>query len=93
MSTHVASSLVADRLPAICGSATLAMEVSITSMNVASITEMAISHGLITGSSPGISSQSDAEVTDKVAQTWRRSAIQHPAKAVRPIQFLGKNQN
>ena len=32
--------------PAICGSATLAIEVSITSMKVASITETAISHGL-----------------------------------------------
>ncbi len=38
MSTHVASSLVAERLPAMYGSATDAMEVSSTSMKVASIT-------------------------------------------------------
>ena len=35
------------------GSATLAMEVSITSMKVASITETAISHGFTIGSSRG----------------------------------------
>ena len=37
--------MVAERLPAMCGSATLAMEVSMTSMKVASITEMAMSQG------------------------------------------------
>ena len=39
--------MVADRLPAICGSATLAILVSSTSMNVASVTVSAIGHGLI----------------------------------------------
>src|SRR5215469_7944674 len=47
--THVASSCVAPRPPAICGSATLAMEVSSTSMNVASVTVMATIHGLTRG--------------------------------------------
>src|SRR4029077_19143621 len=50
VSTQVASSGVADRLPAICGSATLATLVSSTSMKVASITVRAIIHGLTTGS-------------------------------------------
>src|ERR1019366_2083538 len=49
VSTQVASSGVADRLPAMCGSATLATLVSSTSMKVASITVMATIHGLITG--------------------------------------------
>ena len=43
------SSTVAERLPAMCGSETLAMLVSSTSMNVASITVAAISHGLTAG--------------------------------------------
>src|SRR5260370_39348731 len=47
--THVASSVVADRLPAMCGSATFATEVSSTSINVASMTVDAITQGLIPG--------------------------------------------
>src|ERR1035438_10184637 len=49
VSTQVASSGVADRLPAMCGSATLATLVSSTSMKVASMTVMAMTHGLMTG--------------------------------------------
>src|ERR1019366_74386 len=49
VSTQVASSGVADRLPAMCGSATLAPLVSSTSMKVASITVMALIHGLMSG--------------------------------------------
>jgi hypothetical protein len=45
----VASSVVAERLPAMCGKATLAIEVSMTSMKVGSITDTAISQGLIAG--------------------------------------------
>jgi hypothetical protein len=45
--THVDSSALADKLPEMCGSATLAMEVSSTSMNVASVTVTAITQGLI----------------------------------------------
>src|SRR5579862_392774 len=42
---QVLSSTLAERLPAMCGSDTLATLVSKTSMNVASITVAAISHG------------------------------------------------
>src|SRR5439155_14094788 len=49
VSTQVLSSLLAPRLPAMCGSATLAMLVSSTSMNAAIATTMAISQGLNRG--------------------------------------------
>ena len=47
VSAHVASSGVADRLPAICARDTFTTVVSSTSMKVASITEMAMIQGLI----------------------------------------------
>src|SRR5246127_1419055 len=47
--THVLSSCPAERLPAMCGKATLAIEVSSTSMKVASVTARAIIHGLTAG--------------------------------------------
>jgi hypothetical protein len=47
VSTHVDSSAPADKFPDMCGSATFAIEVSSTSMNVANVTVMAITHGLI----------------------------------------------
>ena len=43
------SSWLAERLPAMCGSATLAIETSSTSMNVASVTVRAIAQGLCLG--------------------------------------------
>ncbi len=46
VSAQVASSTVADRLPAMCGSDTFTTVVSSTSMNVANITEIAMIHGL-----------------------------------------------
>src|SRR6185436_9924634 len=46
VSAHVASSVVADRLLAICGSDTLTTVVSSTSMKVANITANAMSQGL-----------------------------------------------
>src|SRR5271168_3849688 len=49
VSTHVASSCVAPRPPAMCGRATFAIEESSTSMNVASVTVMATIHGLMRG--------------------------------------------
>src|SRR5487761_1909855 len=49
LSTQVLSSVPAERLPAMCGSATLAMLVSSTSMNVASVTVSAMTHGLCFG--------------------------------------------
>lgn len=45
MSTHVLSSRPTERLPAMCWSATFAMLVSSTSMNVASVGVSAIAHG------------------------------------------------
>src|SRR2546422_9436470 len=46
VSAHVASSIDADKLPAMCGSDTFTTVVSSTSMKVANITETAINHGL-----------------------------------------------
>jgi hypothetical protein len=47
VSTQVASSTLEERLPAMCGSATLATLVSSTSMKVASITVPAITQGFM----------------------------------------------
>src|ERR1700722_8011614 len=44
--THVLSSWLTDRDPAMCGSETFAMLVSSTSMNVAIVTTRAMAHGL-----------------------------------------------
>src|SRR5579859_3202525 len=49
VSTQVASSGLAERVPPMCGSETLTTVVSSTSIKVPSITEMAIIHGLIVG--------------------------------------------
>src|SRR5579872_1660948 len=49
VNTQVLSSLLAPRLPAMCGRATLAMLVSSTSMKAASATTTAIAHGLYLG--------------------------------------------
>src|SRR5208282_6057568 len=45
--TQVDSSAPADKFPEMCGKATFAIDVSSTSMNVASVTVTAITHGLI----------------------------------------------
>src|ERR1700690_3163758 len=47
VSVQVASLLLADRLPAMCGSETLTTVVSSTSMNVLDMTAIAISQGLM----------------------------------------------
>src|SRR5579875_2310570 len=47
--THVASSCVEPIPPAMCGSETFAIELSSTSMNVASVTVSATIHGLMRG--------------------------------------------
>src|SRR4026207_148133 len=52
VSAHVASSIVAERFPAMCGSDTLTTVVSSTSMKVANITAMATIHGLTVRGSP-----------------------------------------
>src|SRR5271170_4638890 len=46
VSTHVLSSWLTERFPAMCGRDTFAMLVSSTSMNVAIVTTSAIAHGL-----------------------------------------------
>ena len=53
MRTQVASSGVAERVPAMCGSETLATVLSRTSMKVASMTETAMSQGLTRGCHSG----------------------------------------
>src|SRR5215470_14631353 len=62
VSTQVLWSLLAPRLPAMYGSATLAMLVSSTSMNAASATTTATSHGLYRGRQTSWSSVSAAEL-------------------------------
>ena len=54
VSTQVASSLLIDRLPAICGRETLTMVVSSTSMNAPKVTTIATSHGLERGFHPAL---------------------------------------
>src|SRR6185312_17279004 len=49
VSAHVASSVVAERLPAMCGNETLTTVVSSTSMKVLDMTAMATSHGFMLG--------------------------------------------
>src|SRR5215468_9406988 len=63
VTVHVASSIVAERLPAMCGSDTLTTLVSSTSMKVASITEMAMIHGLMFGCSSAMASKPSALVS------------------------------
>src|ERR1700684_4547740 len=55
--TQVLSSLLAPRLPAMCGRATLAMLVSRTSMNAASETTTPMSHGFTLGVEPACRSE------------------------------------
>src|SRR4029450_8378343 len=54
VSTQVDSSIVAERLPAMCGSDTLTTVVSSTSMNVANMTAIGTIHGLRVGCSLSI---------------------------------------
>src|ERR1700686_3997116 len=49
VSVQVASSVLADRLPAMCGNDTFTTVVSSTSMKVLDMTATAINHGLISG--------------------------------------------
>ena len=62
MSTQVDSSELAPKQPAMCGSATLAMEVSNTSMKVANVTVRAISHGLWRGRQVAMSKDESAVI-------------------------------
>jgi hypothetical protein len=53
VSVQVASSVLAERLPAICGSDTFTTVVSSTSMNVLDMTATAINQGLMSGRACG----------------------------------------
>ena len=53
VSTQVDSSWLADRLPAMCSSATLAIEMSSTSIKAANPTVIAINHGFAPPGPPG----------------------------------------
>src|ERR1039457_4684400 len=80
VSIHVDSSILAERLPAMWGSETLATLVSSTSMKVASITVMAMTQGLTprcqetscTSELPGVERLHLAGVAGE-AQCWRAS--------------------
>src|ERR1039457_86888 len=77
VSTQVASSGVADRLPAMFGSATLATLVSSTSMKVASITVMAMTHGLTNGrkGTAGLFAVDRLHLPDAVRQVRARLVV------------------
>src|SRR4051795_7518604 len=72
VSAQVASSMVADSVPAMCGSDTFTTVVSSTSMNVANITETAISQGLMCFSAisaSGFSASGDHHFTETIGVT------------------------
>src|SRR5436190_22280001 len=74
VSAQVASSIVADRLPAMCGSETLTTVVSSTSMNVANITEIAIIQGLMGRSVKAQLSSLNSQIKSQVS-TFRPSTF------------------
>jgi hypothetical protein len=75
----VLSSCPAERLPAMCGRATFAMEVSSTSMKVASVTVMAMIQGLIAGrQTSAFSSGGAAELIDE-SRLWARRTCRDAA--------------
>src|SRR6187401_2429644 len=73
--TQVDSSIVAERLPAMCGSETLTTVVSSTSMNVANMTATATSHGLTCGWSGSIRGASPLGLPDSVARSPLRRSL------------------
>src|SRR5438132_7556424 len=70
VSAHVASSIEADRLPAMCGSDTLTTVVSSTSMNVANITETATIQGLTTRSVSATQLSTTEDAEDAEVKSW-----------------------
>src|SRR3989442_4243432 len=81
VSTHVASSIVTERLPAMCGSDTFTTVVSSTSMKVANITAIAMIHGL---TCRGCSLIRCAEGTQRTRRTQRQRSV----KAGNPLCVL-----
>src|SRR5260221_12712998 len=82
VSTQVDSSWLADRLPAICCSATLAMEMSSTSMKAASPTVGATTQGL----TPARALDADAPdaVASAIVSAHLHARHHRHARAVRP---------
>src|ERR1700722_7197968 len=80
VSTHVLSSLLAPRSPAMCGSATLAMLVSSTSMNAARETTTAISQGF----TPNLGDTSDNAATFSLELISPRTVNVDRAKNLTP---------
>src|ERR1022692_4209842 len=68
--TQVLSSCPAERLPAMWGNATFAIEVSSTSMNVASVTVMAMIQGLIAGRQTSAFSSGGAAALIAESRPW-----------------------
>ena len=77
VSTQVLSSWLAPRLPAICGSATLAMEVSSTSMNAARATVAAMTQGLTRGRQRSCATSFGSATVSLVAIVSRRHLSGH----------------
>src|ERR1035438_10144223 len=92
VSTQVLSSVPAERLPAIWGSATLAMLVSSTSMNVASVTVRAMIHGLTAGRHSAVSFMvMDAALMFLLNPDLRRH--RHPRTQFVSLQLAGLKVN
>src|SRR5260370_28045390 len=81
VSTQVASSSVAERLPAMWGKETLAMAVSSTSMKVAMVTTSATAQGLCPPVQPFsvVMRRDSSEVTISLRSSWTR-AVAPPAR-------------
>ncbi len=84
VSAHVASSIDAERLPAMCGSDTFTTVVSSTSMNVANITETAMSQGLICFCSICGSKEFRSLGSDFRIDGHRRPAAARPNRQINP---------
>jgi hypothetical protein len=80
VSAHAASSVLTERLPAMCGSETLTTVVSSTSMKVANITATATIHGLTWGC--GIAVDGIRSLVSMMPQT------RHQGKRAMPEEWL-----
>src|ERR1700676_2835796 len=92
--TQVLSSCPAERLPAMCGNATLDMEGSSTSINVANVTVIAMIQGLTAGRqrsafSSGGAAALIAESNPSVRPTCRGAAIDPCFRPGRAQSLLG----
>src|SRR5262245_135505 len=81
VSTHVDSSIVADRLPAMCGSDTLTTVVSSTSMKVANMTATDTIHGFTVGAD---ADNSQLPTSQRPSDAQRPTANQLPINCQSP---------